>query len=69
MLGITPNADDWIAIDVGATWTVSADALATRGKNTPLLGRELRGRVVAAAVGGDVRFDGGVREEIRAGVR
>jgi len=69
VLGITPNADDWIAIDVGATWTVSADALATRGKNTPLLGRELRGRVVAAAVGGDVRFDGGAREEIRAGVR
>ena len=69
VLGITPNADDWIAIDVGATWTVSADALATRGKNTPLLGRELRGRVVAAAVGGDVRFDGGAREETRAGVR
>ena len=69
VLGITPNADDWIAIDMDATWTVSAATLATRGTNTPLLGRELRGRVVAAAVGGDVRYVGGVVEETRAAVR
>jgi dihydroorotase len=69
VLGITPNADDWIAIDEDATWTVTAETLATRGKNTPLLGRELRGRVVAAAVGGDVRYGGGAREETRAAAR
>ena len=41
-------------------WTVVAADLATRGKNTPLLGRELRGRVVHAVVGGEVRYEGAV---------
>jgi dihydroorotase len=61
ILGLRPPDDDWIAIDEAATWTVRAADLASRGKNTPLLGRELRGRVVAASVGGEVRYDGGVR--------
>ncbi len=61
MLGIKQRDDDWIAIDRDAIWTVTASDLATRGKNTPLLGRSLRGRVVVAVVGGEVRFDGGVR--------
>ena len=61
VLGIPPGDDDWIAIDRDATWTVVASDLATLGKNTPLLGRRLRGRVVRAVVGGEVRFDGGVR--------
>ena len=57
VLGIGTHDDDWIAIDEGATWTVTAGDLITMGKNTPLLGRELRGRVVAAAVGGKVRYE------------
>ncbi|HEY3218767.1 MAG TPA: dihydroorotase [Candidatus Limnocylindria bacterium] len=61
VLGIPQRDDDWIAIDRDAVWTVTASELATRGKNTPLLGRSLRGRVVLAVVGGEVRFDGGVR--------
>ena len=61
VLGITPPADDWIAIDRDAKWTVSADALASKGKNTPLLGRTLVGRVVHAVVGGVVRYEGGAR--------
>ena len=61
VLGIAQHDDDWIAIDQGATWTVAATDLVTLGKNTPLLGRTLRGRVVLAVVGGEVRFDGGVR--------
>ena len=61
LLGLRPSEDDWIAIDEDATWTVRASDLSSLGKNTPLLGRELRGRVILAAVGGDVRFDGGVR--------
>jgi dihydroorotase len=69
ILGITPDGGDWIAIDREAAWTVTAADLATRGKNTPLLGRTLRGRVVAAAVGGDLRFDGGVRGEAQAAAR
>ena len=61
VLGIPQRDDDWIAIDRDATWTVTASDVATRGKNTPLLGRALRGRVVLAVVGGEVRFDGRVR--------
>ena len=61
VLGITPSDDDWIAIDRRARWTVTARDLATRGKNTPLLGRELVGRVVRAVVGGETRFEGEVR--------
>ena len=57
VLGMDLPADDWIAIDPDASWVASADALATLGKNTPLLGRELRGRVVLAAVGGELRYD------------
>ena len=66
VLGITPADDDWIAIDREARWTVSATTLHTLGKNTPLLGRELRGRVVRAVVGGQTRFDGGVRGKASA---
>jgi dihydroorotase len=61
VLGLAVRADDWIAIDPVAEWTVTADALVSLGKNTPLLGRTLRGRVVAAAVGGEVRYEGGTR--------
>jgi dihydroorotase len=60
VLGIAQHDDDWIAIDRDATWTVSAGALATKGKNTPLLGRDLLGRVVHAVVGGEVRYEAGV---------
>jgi dihydroorotase len=69
VLGITQSDDDWIAIDRDAEWTVTADALLTLGKNTPLLGQTLRGRVVLAAVGGSVRFDGGVRGKAQAAAR
>ncbi len=61
ILGITPPPDDWIAIDTDATWTVRAADLVSMGKNTPVLGRELRGRVVVAVVGGAVRYEGAVR--------
>ncbi|HKW77522.1 MAG TPA: dihydroorotase [Candidatus Limnocylindria bacterium] len=60
VLGIAPRDDDWIAIDRDATWTVTAEGLTTLGKNTPLLGRELRGRAVRAVVGGEVRYDAGI---------
>jgi len=60
ILALTRN-DDWIAIDPDAEWTVTADTLTSLGKNTPLIGRTLRGRVLAAAVDGEVRYEGGVR--------
>ena len=51
-----PLPDDLIVVDPALEWTVTADTLASKGKNTPLLGRRLRGRVVAAVVEGEVRY-------------
>lgn len=65
ILGIATPADDWIAIDEKAVWTPRASELRTLGKNTPLLGRELRGRVVVAVVGGEVRYEAGAHAEAR----
>jgi len=56
VLGIDLPADDLVAIDPKATWTPTALALRSLGKNTPLLGRPLLGRVVEAVVGGEVRL-------------
>ena len=56
ILGLAAD-DDWIAIDRHAEWTVDAASLTSKGKNTPLLGRRLRGRVVLAVIDGKVRFD------------
>src|SRR6266568_2871127 len=50
VLGIQQHDDDWIAIDLDSAWTVAAGELESMGKNTPLLGRTLRGRVVYAVV-------------------
>jgi dihydroorotase len=43
-------------VDTGARWTVTADSLASKGKNTPLLGRELRGVVRLVIAGGRVAY-------------
>ncbi|MDQ6857888.1 MAG: dihydroorotase [Chloroflexota bacterium] len=57
VLGIDLPADDLVVIDPGAIWTATAASLRSLGKNTPLLGRELTGRVVLAVVDGEVRMD------------
>ena len=69
VLGIAPRPDDRISIDEDAVWTVSAEELVSLGKNTPLIGRTLRGRVVRATVGGEVRYEGGLRNAATAGSR
>lgn len=69
VLGISAHDDDWIAIDLDEEWIVSADTLASMGKNTPLLGRKLRGRVVYAVVGGEARYEGGLRGATTVGSR
>jgi dihydroorotase len=66
VLGITPDPDDWVAIDIDARWTVTERELVTLGKNTPLLGLELHGRVACAAVGGEVRYERAARGEAQA---
>ncbi len=69
VLGIPLPDDDWVGIDPDAEWNVTAETLLSLGKNTPLVGRALRGRVLIAVVGGEVRFDGGVRGATPAGAR
>ena len=41
----------------GETWQLTSDTMLSRGKNTPLLGRTLRGRVLATLVGGRLVFE------------
>lgn len=47
---------DLVVLDAGATWTVTAEALVSKGKNTPLLGRELPGRVLFAVANGRLAY-------------
>ena len=48
---------DLVLIDRSASWTVEANGLASRGKNTPLLGRELPGRVLLTVAGGRFAYE------------
>lgn len=47
---------DVTVFDPEVVWTVGADTLRSRGRNTPFLGRELRGRVRSTLVGGQVVY-------------
>jgi len=47
---------DIVIIDPHAEWTVSADDLVSRSKNTPLDGSTMLGRAETVLVGGEVRF-------------
>ena len=47
---------DLVLIDPEAEWTVTPEALTSKGKNTPLIGKRVRGRVVAAFVDGERRL-------------
>jgi len=48
---------DLVVFDRSATWAVEPAALASRGKNTPLLGRELAGRVLFTLAGGRLAYE------------
>ena len=48
---------DLVIFDRSATWSVDAASLASRGKNTPLLGRELGGQVLATIAGGRLAYE------------
>jgi dihydroorotase len=47
---------DLVVVDAGASWAVTAQALASKGKNSPLLGRELPGRVLLTVAGGRLAY-------------
>ena len=48
---------DVTILNPDAEWVVDPDRFASRGKNTPLDGVALKGRVVATIVGGEMKFD------------
>lgn len=56
VLGRDLDPGDMVVVDPRLEWKVEAAALASKGKNTPLLGLTLRGRAVATFVGGDLRY-------------
>jgi dihydroorotase len=47
---------DLVVFDRAATWTVRPENLASRGKNSPLLGRGLAGTVLLTVAGGRVAY-------------
>jgi dihydroorotase len=47
---------DLVVVDAGDRWSVTPEALASRGKNTPLLGRELPGRVLVTLAQGRLAY-------------
>jgi dihydroorotase len=56
VLGIDLAEGDWVAIDRDAEWLVTADELVSKGKNTPVLGRTVIGRVVHVSLAGETKF-------------
>ena len=52
---------DIILFDPDAEWVVDASKFASKGKNTPLDGATLKGRVVLTMVDGDVRYEAPAR--------
>ena len=46
-----------VVFDRSATWRVSAEAIASKGKNSPLLGRDLPGRVLLTVAGGRIAYE------------
>jgi dihydroorotase len=57
VLGIDVPPNDLVVIDPRAAWTPDAASLRSLGKNTPLIGRALVGRVTTVVVDGEVRLD------------
>jgi dihydroorotase len=57
-LGLVEGAAaDLVVFDRSERWTVRAEDLASRGKNTPLLGTELPGRVLVTLAGGRIAYE------------
>lgn len=48
---------DLVVFDRSASWTVTPESLASRGKNSPLIGRELQGRVLLTVANGRLAYE------------
>ncbi len=51
------GAADLVVVDRSDRWTVTPQALASRGKNTPHLGRDLPGRVLLTVAAGRLAYE------------
>lgn len=51
------KAADLTVIDPAKSWTITAESLHSRSKNTPLLGMTMQGRAVLTLVSGEVRHN------------
>ncbi len=57
-IGLVEGAPaDLVVFDRSERWTVTADALASRGKNTPLLGMDLAGPVMVTFAAGRIAYE------------
>jgi dihydroorotase len=57
-IGLVEGAPaDLVVFDRSESWTVSAAGLASKGKNTPLAGREIAGRVLLTIAGGRIAYE------------
>lgn len=48
---------DLVVFDRSASWSVTPDSLTSRGKNSPLIGRDLQGRVLLTIAGGHLAYE------------
>jgi dihydroorotase len=55
-LGVGATADVCV-FDPKLNWTLTPEKLVSRGRNTPFLGQEFRGRVTHTLVGGEIVFE------------
>jgi dihydroorotase len=51
---------DLVVFDRSDSWTVSAESLISKGKNSPLIGRQLSGRVLATLANGRLAYEAAV---------
>jgi dihydroorotase len=57
-MGLVEGAPaDLVVFDRSDAWRVDAGSLASKGRNSPLLGRELPGRMLLAIAGGRLAWD------------
>ena len=57
-IGLVEGAPaDLVVFDRSESWTVNAAGLASKGKNTPLLGRELQGPVLVTVAAGRLAYE------------
>jgi dihydroorotase len=56
--GLTEGAlADLVVFDRADTWTVTPESLLSKGKNSPLIGRDLAGRVLLTIAGGRLAYE------------